>query len=314
MCRHFAVHPAHDGDAKCEPWEARVTLIRLPSIPALPCPAETPQEEFNVTLQLSNIAAGHNFVVGLTNFGHITKINVQLGEVEGLGNMMGQDVGINALNAAISDGRVAWEYLHTFSEHAKAKSAIECTDMTPPRNFKATRITARSHTFCVYSADVEPAILMGDRNMTAESSPLLKPSLQRQSIGSLVLGSSHHGLVTTDGSLLTWGRYNSGALGLGDPRKLLPGVPGGYAEERERERARKGEILEPPEVLDPSQVRFDWRAVERRKFILHAAVGQAHSAALVVDLEEEEELSKSEAFIGWLTSVRQKISGYLTVR
>jgi SCF-associated factor 1 len=157
----------------------------------------------------------------------------------------------------------------------------------------------------------EQFILMGDRDMTTDSDALLKPPLQGQSLGSVLLGRSHHGILTTDGKFLTWGRYDSGALGLGDPRDLLPGVPGGYPDETIREMAKNGELIEPPEAPHPSPVRFDWVGGERRKFVLNATVGESHSAALVVDLEDDEECAES-ASIGWLTSARQKVPRFLT--
>lgn len=127
-------------------------------------------------------------------------------------------------------------------------------------------------------------------------------------MGCVALGTSHYGILTADGSFLTWGRYNSGALGLGDPRNLLPGVPGGYSDERSRELAKRGELIEPPGVLDPFPVNFDRSGGPRRKFVLSAAVGEHHCGALVIDLEENEEV-EAETSGGWLTSVRQMFSG-----
>ena len=130
-------------------------------------------------------------------------------------------------------------------------------------------------------------VLVGGRDTTPETLPDIFPELQNRSITSVVSGYDHFGALTSSGKLLTWGRYSYGALGLGDPGKLPVGSPGGYATEEERVEARDY----PPDVIVPTEVKFDHglEAEGRvKRYCLAAAAGGESTAALVVDLIEDE--------------------------
>ena len=130
-------------------------------------------------------------------------------------------------------------------------------------------------------------VLKGKYDTTPEALPTIIPELQNRSVISVVGGYYHFGALTSSGKLLTWGKYSSGALGLGDPSELPAGSPGGYAEEEQRIEARSL----PPDVRVPTEVRFDHglTAEGRLKRYCSAVVaGSRNTAALVVDLAEDE--------------------------
>ena len=133
-------------------------------------------------------------------------------------------------------------------------------------------------------------VLKGERNTTSETLPTIIPELQNRSVISVATGKHHFGALTSSGKLLAWGRYHWGNLGLGDPGKLPAGSPGGYAKEEERVRAQIREP--PPEVTVPSEVKFDHGLEAKgrvKRYCFTAAAGGWHTAALVVDLAEDED-------------------------
>ena len=106
---------------------------------------------------------------------------------------------------------------------------------------------------------------------------------------SVISGNYHFGALTSSGKLLTWGRYSGGALGLGDPGELPAGTPGGYTKEEQRLRAR--DHGDPPDVTVPTEVRFDHGPEAKgrvRRYCFAAAAGIRSTAALVIDLAEDE--------------------------
>jgi len=131
-------------------------------------------------------------------------------------------------------------------------------------------------------------VLRGEVNTTPEMLPFVIPELQNRSVTSVVTSLSHSGALTSSGKLLTWGMHSQGALGLGDPRELPVGSPGGYAEEEQRAGAQAGTYYgDPPEVRVPTEVRFDHglRAETRvERYCMAVAMGMWHTVALVVDL------------------------------
>ena len=134
-------------------------------------------------------------------------------------------------------------------------------------------------------------VLKGDIETTPETPPTIIPELQNRSVISVVLGDYHFGALTSSGKLLTWGNYCRGALGLGDPVKLPVGSPGGFADERSRDRAREIGSGIPPDVTVPSEVRFDHGLKAEGKverYCFAAAASGWHTGALVIDLAGDE--------------------------
>ena len=109
---HFDGKPEWvDGVVHCEPWQAHIDLVRLPPIPPLPTPNPLPRAD-DFLVHLATIAVGHNFLVGLTNFGHVLKFSLQLGDLE---DQDGENVGIRVLNTAITAGHARWDYVSNAS-------------------------------------------------------------------------------------------------------------------------------------------------------------------------------------------------------
>ena len=120
--------------------------------------------------------------------------------------------------------------------------------------------------------------------------PTVLPALQYQSVISVVLGDYHYGALTASGTLLTWGAFSRGALGLGDPMSIDVGEPGGFRN-RDEQRTMLTTLHmahTPPDVQVPTAVHFTGhRAGERRREQYCFAVAAAgwHMGALVIDLE-----------------------------
>jgi SCF-associated factor 1 len=134
-------------------------------------------------------------------------------------------------------------------------------------------------------------VLKGDIETTSETLPTIIPELQNRSVISVVLGDYHFGALTSSGKLLTWGQYSKGALGLGDPVKLPVGSPGGFTDERSRERAERITFGTPPGVTVPSEVRFDHGLKAEGKverYCFAACASGWHTGALVIDLAGDE--------------------------
>ena len=126
---------------------------------------------------------------------------------------------------------------------------------------------------------------MGDPFVGPDTFPTIIPGLQNRSVISVVSGHRHFGALTSSGKLLTWGAYQYGNLGLGDPGKLPVGSPGGYATEEQRAQASEP----PPDVTVPTEVRFDHGLKAGvKRYCVAVAAGRLSTAALVVDLTEDE--------------------------
>ena len=81
-----------------------------------------------------------------------------------------------------------------------------------------------------YSTGTRANVLMGRTSRVSEHTlPEVIPKLQNTPIVSIHLGDSHSAALTGDGRLLTWGSWLRGGLGLGYPRDIPLGEPGGYA-------------------------------------------------------------------------------------
>ena len=113
--------------------------------------------------------------------------------------------------------------------------------------------------------------------------PGIIPELQNRSVISVVVGSDHFCALTSSGKLLTWGKYSRGALGLGDPS--IGGSLSGYTEGEQ--------AYGPPRVAVPTEVRFDHHERSMgegrvKRFCFAVAASANHTAALVIDLAEDE--------------------------
>jgi SCF-associated factor 1 len=125
-------------------------------------------------------------------------------------------------------------------------------------------------------------VLQGDTATTPDSKPKIIPELLHRDIISVQLGDYHSTALSADGKLYTWGQYSHGALGLGDPKNIPIGVPGGFADQA----ARDIGWGRPPDVTAPAEVRFDHgRKTPKDRFCFSATAAGWHTGALVIDLE-----------------------------
>ena len=179
-----------------------------------------------------------------------------------------------------------------------------CLDLHFPSNNQADtciQISAHFRTFVVYSSGPESIVLLkqietedvGDPTPVltgnAPLKPAVYPSLQYRSVISVVLGDYHYGALTSDGTLLTWGAFSKGAIGIGDPVDIEPGQPGGFNTREERLAVMDARAHMPftPYVQEPTAVRFDHmlKSKGKKKFVFAATAAGWHSGALVIDLE-----------------------------
>ena len=76
--RRTGVAPVTDHDAviPCQTWELKTDLVKLSALPDLPDLPATglPEEERRKETRLIKIAAGDNFLIGLTNKGHVLQL------------------------------------------------------------------------------------------------------------------------------------------------------------------------------------------------------------------------------------------------
>lgn len=156
-------------------------------------------------------------------------------------------------------------------------------------NSVLSKITANFQHFVAYSTGSSSIVLVGDTDTKPDSRPKVIPQLQNKSIISVVIGDYHNAALTANGKLLTWGAYSNGALGLGDPLKLEPGTPGGFANARDLQKAQERGRIGPtalPAVDVPTEIRFDHNSKRKReRFCFAATAAGWHTGALVIDLE-----------------------------
>ncbi|KAF8159521.1 regulator of chromosome condensation 1/beta-lactamase-inhibitor protein II [Crassisporium funariophilum] len=274
--------PTKEGVIPCVTWVMDMEPTRLPDLPALPRLRDTGNEQNTDPVQLIQIAAFDNHIVGLTNYGHVLKRGFLHDE------------------SGVSQGR--WDYLPQYSEAKAVGSHPVFSDgsneggkLDPPQTMKITHITANFLNFTAYSTGSTSIVLIGDTNTSPQSQPNIIPALQHKSIISVVIGDYHNAALTASGKLLTWGKYSNGALGLGDPLKIKVGSPGGFATSRERDLAESKKRGTPDTTVDiPTEVRFDHHSKgPKDRFCFAATAAGWHTGALVIDLEpgeDEEEI------------------------
>ena len=129
--------------------------------------------------------------------------------------------------------------------------------------------------------------------------PEILPALQYKSVISVVLGDYHSAALTAEGKLFTWGQFSLGALGLGDPADIEAGNPGGFAEQRHRDGTRMGYRARVPDVMVPTEVRFDHGAKKRKNMFCFAATAAGwHTGALAINLDSEVRILAPHITIG----------------
>lgn len=174
--------------------------------------------------------------------------------------------------------------------HVEAPDTMQITHVRhhslpyTPAQLTPVQISAHFNTFVAYSTGARSVVLIGKPNTLL--TPQILPALQNREVISVVLGDYHYGALTASGTLLTWGAFSKGALGLGEPSHVPFGQPGGFVDEAQLEAAgmRWGNPRFPPPAVEvPTEVRFDHR--ESRQFCFAVTAGGWHMGALVIGLE-----------------------------
>ncbi|KAG8949696.1 hypothetical protein FRC03_000276 [Tulasnella sp. 419] len=293
------------GVIQCIPVEISAEPLVLPDLPEdLPhlrssIDDDGPETTAYTKPKLVRIAAGDEFIIGLTNQGHVLCIDVVGGD---------QDGGPTNLQEMLTSGERRWVYM---PEYCDIRNIVEdsvytsqdggAPQVVPPKVLNITHISAHYNSFVAYSPGGSSTVLMAsvrrEQGSTIESiKRTIHPILQNEDIISVVIGDFHFGALHGNGTLYTWGGYMHGALGLGDPKKLPVGTPGGYKTQEDLDQALRGvslRDLSPPGVDNPTPVRFDWDQPGRRRFCFSVAAAGWHCGALVFELEDD--VDKEEA-------------------
>lgn len=262
---------AQDGLIRCVTWNCDWNPTVLPPPPTLPVLLTQVTEPAKIV----QIAAMDLHIIALTNQGHILKFGV--------------------LEDEHSAANGVWTYLPQFSDVRKLAENPAYSDgdnLVPPSNMHISHISAHFHHFIAYSTGSSSVVLIGTDESRESTPAQIIPSLQNRGVISVVLGDYHFGALTDSGQLFTWGQYSSGALGLGDPAELELGTPGGYDTIQQRNMARQGRRVTPPDVTLPSRVKFlqvkgEQGVKEKNVFCFAATASGWHMGALVIDLDPD---------------------------
>lgn len=309
--------PSKDGLIPCVTWDLDIIPIRLPAIPDLPELSDTdPDVSKSQNIELIQIAAFDQHIIGLTNRGHVLKYG---GLHDDTATPNGRWEYVSSLQ--INNVCMNCSYLSSFRYLAKSKGSenIRLSQVQTilrslmllkpckllmsvvmllfflPEMFigiiclNNQQISANFLHFVAYSTNSSSIVLIGDTNATPTTQPKIIPELQHKSVISVVVGDYHNAALTATGKLLTWGGYSNGGLGLGDPLKLEPGTPGAFANDRDLAAAQSRDrmrVPEPPAVSVPTEVRFDHSSKKpRERFCFSVTAAGWHTGALVIDLQ-----------------------------
>ncbi|CAE6403869.1 unnamed protein product [Rhizoctonia solani] len=261
------------GEVPCVCMDVQHHPTRLPPIPG-DLPTLHPNAlKPDVPPKLIQIAAGDKFVVGLTDGGHVLKLDLPTYDESELGRI-------------ITRGDLHWNYLPKFCDVAHVRNEpgfrLQGQEQTPLEDLKVTHISAQFRTFVVYSTVGSSVVLLGDVHDNPRS-PKIIPELQNRGVISVVLGDYHYCALTSSGELFSWGKYSNGALGLGSPRSSLD-----YTRHTQfyapplMPHTHHGQPPQDAEV--PTQVHFHHEDNVRDRYVFAVAASGWHCGALVIDL------------------------------
>ncbi|KAG9103248.1 hypothetical protein FRC06_011629 [Ceratobasidium sp. 370] len=268
---------AQDGEVRCECWDVLHHPTRLPALPSLPTlhrPTDATAQD--APPRLVKVAAGEQFIVGLTDGGHVLKLSLPTSnEAE--------------LHQAIVHGNLQWDYLPRFCDvvHVRNEPGFRHQghqEQSALEDLTVTHISAQFRTFVVYSTTGSSIVLLGKADTTSQDAPMIVPELQNRNVISVVLGDYHYCALTANGELFSWGKYSNGALGLGHPRPARgSGMQARFA-------MLPPLLHQPPQPSQrqdadvPTRISFDHEDGVRDRYVFAVAAAGWHCGALVIDL------------------------------
>ncbi|KAG9098211.1 hypothetical protein FS749_004374 [Ceratobasidium sp. UAMH 11750] len=267
---------AQGGEVRCECWDVQHHPTRLPALPRLPVLHPSTDATEDAPPRLVKIAAGEHFVVGLTDGGHVLKLNLPTSnEAE--------------LHQSIVHGNLQWDYLPKFCDVAHVRNEPGFRhqgqqEQSALEDLTVTHISAQFRTFVVYSTTGSSVVLLGKGDTTSQGAPMIVPELQNRNVISVVLGDYHYCALTASGELFSWGKYSNGALGLGHPK---PGRGIGLQARLAMLPPMLHQPPRPPQQQDadvPTRVSFGHEDGVGDRYVFAVAAAGWHCGALVIDL------------------------------
>ncbi|KAN0063691.1 hypothetical protein ACQY0O_003741 [Thecaphora frezii] len=198
---------------------------------------------------LVRIAAGENFLLGLTQGGLVYRLDISCGLPDPAdrqapdGNQRSlAEAQRSTLLRRLERGEISWRLLPHFCRPELLRQVAGLKRIVEGKGDEQLRIShvsAHFRTFVVYTSDGAMAerghgggiVLLGDSDAGPETVPTVIPRLQDAGVIKVVLGDYHFGALTESGEVWTWGAWSKGALGLW--HNLPRSEPGGATAEAE---------------------------------------------------------------------------------
>ncbi|CAE7217054.1 unnamed protein product [Rhizoctonia solani] len=261
---------AQGDEVPCACTDIQHHPTKLPPIPNNLPTLHTDTVDPDAPPKLVQIAAGDKFVVGLTDGGHVLKLDLPTYDESELGRI-------------IARGDLHWNYLPKFCDvaHVRNEPGFRPQGQETPalEDLKVTHISAQFRTFVVYSTVGASVVLLGDDRANSQT-PKIIPELQNRGVISVVLGDYHYCALTSNGELFSWGKHSNGALGLGSPTsshdRTLRMAPPLMPQPFPRPPQRDADV--------PTQVHFHHEDNVRDRYVFAVAASGWHCGALVIDL------------------------------
>ncbi|KAK4055995.1 hypothetical protein OIO90_002990 [Microbotryomycetes sp. JL221] len=211
-------------------FPVQVDSVQLPALPE-----HLPDEAIRL------VASGDSFVVALTTAGRLFFCDVsdvpdqRPGGGPRLGGAGTDDLedspdrsqaSRERLQHAFMSGRRGWTLMNKFCQSDDVRQLKAFATNPPSRSMRITHISAHFQTFFAYSVpsgetDAQDSIVLkGDYEWHENVEPIVIPELQHRSVIKVAQGDYHNLALTSDGHVLSWGSFSSGALGLGHPQLL----------------------------------------------------------------------------------------------
>ncbi|GJN89046.1 hypothetical protein Rhopal_002020-T1 [Rhodotorula paludigena] len=283
-------------------FSLELETLKLPPLPAPAAAADPP----------SLIACGDDFLLALTQSGLLFYLD--LSPVPHVFGQPHPPVGPSPhdspgrsrqrrarLEAALLDGRRAWQYMPRFCEMNEVAQLDGLGDANISPNTRVTHVSAHFQSFAAYSvppsSDPQGSIvLLGKKPWRPDPVPEVMPELQNIGVIKIAHGDYHNLALTSSGRIYSWGAYSNGALGLGHPQLSgtplsIPPVSASQVPPQDAASIPPVPIQRPPERVDkPTRVRFpgetdgaDAGEERRDKFVYSVTASGWHSGCLAVD-------------------------------